>query len=176
MCAGCQAQFQIAARISDTVPGLTQLTNTIQIAAALPGVVDPYPSNNRTSWSGTVVPTYGVGLQPGTSAASGRPGTVITHTLRLTNTGNAPATFDLGLGSHTWNVVCTQTQVDLAPGAWVDVPVRVTIPPLASPAQLQDTVTVTATVRADSSKQAVAVLTTRADIARTYLPLLLRQP
>ena len=57
MCAGCQAQFQIAARISDTVPGLTLLTNTIQIAAALPEVVDPYPNNNRTSWSGTVVPT-----------------------------------------------------------------------------------------------------------------------
>ena len=174
MCAGCQAQFQISARISNTAPGLTQLTNTIQIAAALPGVADPYPSNNRASWSGAVAPTYGVDLQPGTSAASGRPGTVVTHTLRLTNTGNAPATFDLGPGSHIWSVVCTQTQVDLAPGAWVDVPVRVTIPPLVALAQLQDTVTITATVRDDSSKQAAAVLTTRADIARLYLPLLRR--
>jgi uncharacterized repeat protein (TIGR01451 family) len=57
MCTGCQTQFQIAARISDTVPGITQLTNTIQIATALPDIEDPYPSNNSASWSGTVVPT-----------------------------------------------------------------------------------------------------------------------
>ncbi len=107
LCAGCQAQFQVSARISDTVPGLTELTNTVQIAAALPDILDPYPANNRTSWSGTVIPTYGVGLEPATSEASGRPGTTVTHTLRLTNSGNAPATFDLGHGSAVWDVVST---------------------------------------------------------------------
>ncbi len=54
MCAGCQWQFLIEARIDKTVPGGTQLTNTAEIVDLVQGDVDPFSANNQSSWQGVV--------------------------------------------------------------------------------------------------------------------------
>ena len=76
----------------------------------------------------------------GNSARSGGPGEVVTHTLRVQNTGTHTDTFTLSVGGNVWVVTAPSSVGPLASGETADVEVQVTIP--STPA-LQDVVIAT---------------------------------
>ncbi len=99
------------------------------------------------------------------------PGTSLTATLRLTNTGNITDTFALTLSS-TWTV---EAPVSVTLGAWQGtlLPVRITVPPHAADGEAGDT-TLTAASRNDPAQQAAFTLHLEARWQRLYLPFLQR--
>jgi len=75
-----------------------------------------------------------VSLSPALTTAGGVPGTVVTHSYTITNSGNLPQTYTLGTSSlagwnaSTWVAGAPATSVTLAPGSSVPVNLRVAIP------------------------------------------------
>ena len=92
----------------------------------------------------TAANVYGATLAPSTAALAARPGSTVTYTLWLTNTGNITNTFDLALSGNTWPTQLSTSHVTLAAGAGTSLTVRVTLP-LGAPNGAQDTAGVTAT-------------------------------
>ncbi|MBU1879254.1 MAG: PKD domain-containing protein, partial [Chloroflexi bacterium] len=78
------------------------------------------------------VHNYAVAIAPTTVSASGDPGTVVSYTLQVTNTGTLPDVVELILGSHTWTTVLSDDSLTLAAGASESVEVWVTVPASAS--------------------------------------------
>ena len=111
-------------------------------------------------------------LEPMAAAGSGEPGTTVTYTLRLTNTGNAMGTFTLGYSGNTWSVqLSPPVSVTLTAGAGSDVVVRVMIPSTVT-SILSDTALVKVTGVGVSK---VSALTTQA-VFHVYLPVTFRHP
>ena len=115
---------------------------------------------------------YGVLLEPSAATRVGNPGMAVTHTLRLTNTGNTTDTFTLATSASAWTVNVPASVGPLAAGVGVEVPVVVHIPAGAPPGA-RDVVTVTATSQGDPTKTDASVLTTMTR-AKIYLPLVMR--
>jgi uncharacterized repeat protein (TIGR01451 family) len=125
-----------------------------------------------TAQVGTI--TRGVALAPSADAQASTPGTAVTYTLRVTNTGTAADTVSLSaMSSSTWTTTLVPPAVGLGAGAGADVEVVVAIP---ADAALNSTgvVTVTATSQADPTETAASVLTTTVKPFYIYLPLALR--
>ena len=118
---------------------------------------------------------YGVTLEPPTDAQSGAPGTTVTYTLRVTNTGNCTDTFDLSPSGGAWPVDLPRSVGPLAGSAGADVEVTVDIPATAADGD-DDTVIITAVSQSDGTKSAGSVLTTTAVVTcrAVYLPLVIR--
>ncbi len=129
-----------------------------------------------------VAAPYAVALTPATSVADGEPGSTVTHTLLVKNTGTLSATYALALTGAVWPATLAPAQVSLAGGASAPVTVTVTIPAEGTLLLLApDVVTVTATALNDPAVSAKAVLTTTLtpvvpppDVF-LFLPLVLRQ-
>ncbi len=105
----------------------------------------------------TVVPTAPVGWADA--------GQVVTHTLRVTNTGTLSDTFQVTMGSHNWPTQLSPNSLALAAGEGAEVTVVVSVPAGAA-GGAQDSVVVT--VRAPSDPRtppasAQATLTSRAN-------------
>jgi len=122
---------------------------------------------------------YGVMVIPSTDDRSGDPGTTVTYTLRVTNTGNTTDMFSVIVSGNTWVTTADPTTVGpLAAGESADVMVTVDIPTSAVGGDT-DSATVTITSQADATRSASSTLTTRApagieDGGDIYLPLVLR--
>ena len=118
---------------------------------------------------------YGVMVAAPTDAMSGEPGTTVTYTLRVTNTGNTVETFTLSKSSTVWTTDVPASAGPLASGEGADVQVVVHIPSDAAGGDF-DSATVTATSRSDPTQSDSSVLTTEAVVTRwyIYLPLILR--
>jgi uncharacterized membrane protein len=100
----------------------------------------------------------GVQIAPDHSA-SAQPGSIVTYTHILTNTGNGPDNFDLTHhSSQTW-IVAYDTPVTFAQGATMTVVVSVTVPSDAISGTV-DVTSITATSRLDLEVMAVALDTT----------------
>ena len=98
----------------------------------------------------TVNQVAGVELEPD-NAASVSPGTTITYTHTITNTGNGPDTFTLqATSSQGWLASFSPSSVPLAAGAAYPVVVTITVPSGAT-AGMVDTTTITATSQYDPS-------------------------
>lgn len=104
-------------------------------------------------------PTYGVALSPD-DAAEGLPGTTITYTLQITNTGTVSDTFTLDVSSE-WPASASLFLVALDGGASDTFTVAVQIPADAV-GGTWDVATVTAVSHGDSSVSAATQLTTTA--------------
>lgn len=104
--------------------------------------------------------SYGVILDPEAAAQSGAPGSVVTYTLALTNTGDLTDSFSFSAATASWPVGVPST-VTLDAGAGAEVVVTVAVPADAA-GGAADVVAVTATSAGDPSVSATAVLTTTA--------------
>ena len=109
----------------------------------------------------------GLALEPSVMAQSGAPGTSVTYTLHLTNTGDMTDTFALHHVGNTWDVhLWPAIGITLTPNVGSDVMVRVTIP-LTVTGRLSDTVRVEVM---GIGVYGVSVLTTQV-IFQIYVPL-----
>jgi hypothetical protein len=122
----------------------------------------------------TVIPGFGVSLEPAILSGAGYPGDIITYTLHLTNTGDLTDTFEISFAGNLWQVTVPVTSVELAAGQSVEVFVYVTVADTALPGE-QDVVTITATSQGDPAQFAQAELTTRAAYVRVFLPVIRKE-
>jgi hypothetical protein len=102
---------------------------------------------------------FGVMMHPVADACPGDPGTAVTHTLQVTNTGNTTDTFDVAVGGNTWVISTPTTLGPLPTRAKVNVVIVVNIPSDAV-GGIIDTATVTVTSQSDNAQSATATLTT----------------
>ncbi len=124
-------------------------------------------------------PEYGVALTPATAVQSGAPGSIVSYTLTLSNTGNVADTFSFssaaptsgGMPATTWPVTLP-APVSLGAGETAQVTVGVTIP-ANTPANASNVTIVTATSSGNGDVSASATLTT---IAATVNGVLLHPP
>jgi PKD repeat protein/uncharacterized membrane protein len=102
----------------------------------------------------------GVYLDPPYAALKDNPGSTVTYTLFLSNTGNCQDTFSIAL-THLWETTAPTTIGPLEARSGTDMVVTVEIPPDAQEGDY-DVVTITATSQAYSLTFANSVLTTTA--------------
>ncbi len=140
-----------------------------------PSATAAYDLTTLTTTAGAV---YGVALAPVTAAQSGMPGTVVSYTLTVTNTGNITDVFSFTASGDKWTVVLP-SPVTLDMGESADVMVTVEIPSDAA-AGANDVVTITATSTGDAGVSASSTLTTTAEVEPDpdpefilYLPVIL---
>ncbi len=141
--------------------GVPEVTQPGQYYATL--VVNSDPVNRSIGIPVTMtVTSYGVTLEPPIDAKSGDPGTTVTYTLRVTNTGLTADTFDVTTSGHTWMTMTPATVGPLVAGAGADMDVTVTIPTTAA-GSAQDVAIITVTSQGDNTQSAMATLTTTAN-------------
>jgi hypothetical protein len=121
----------------------------------------------------SVTPISGIILSKDDSL-TGRPGTTVTYTLWITNSGNVTDTFDIQLAGNLWSSVLSTASKTLAAGEQGSVSVAVEIPYGAAHLEY-DAVTVRAVSRSDGTKSDTAVLTTfsRVFSSTVHLPIVL---
>ena len=108
----------------------------------------------------------GVALTPSAATQSGNPGTSVTYTLALTNTGNAQDTFIMTVGSTAFTTTATPATVGpLNSGVTRTVTVTVQIPANAA-GGASNVAIVTAASLGDATKSASSTLTTTANTVR----------
>jgi len=111
----------------------------------------------------TAVLSYGVQLRAEPSAGESLPGSPLTYTLWVTNTGGAADTFDLAVSGNVWTTTVVTVVGPLAAGAGVPLDLRVDVPASAA-LGATDTVRLTVASQADPAISAqVAVTTTAVD-------------
>lgn len=103
---------------------------------------------------------YTVALTPASSSGSGLPGTVVTYTLQITNTGESPDAFDIS-AQFAWPVTLNWTPGAFAVGETRLVTATVQVPAGALAGE-EDTATITVTSQGDASQIASAALVTTA--------------
>jgi hypothetical protein len=112
----------------------------------------------------TVVPTYGVDALTADADLSGEPGTTVTYTVEVHNTGDITDTYDLSVSGNSWTTMLSDSSVTLGPGASATVWVTVAIPGTAGDGEM-DTATVTAESQTDGSVTDSVDLTTTAEVS-----------
>ena len=127
------------------------------------------PSISYDTATGTtaasIVPN--VSLKSTGSTKTAEPGTTVTHTIYLTNTGSHQDTFSLSLSGYQWPTTAPATTPALAPQASTIIPIIVHIPAMEQRSQgdlPSDSVTLTATSSWDVSVQAQVTVHTIADL------------
>jgi parallel beta-helix repeat protein len=99
-------------------------------------------------------PTAGVEISISPTTRSGSPGTKLSYTVTVTNTGSATDTFDLSIhGGTGWSPKLSNGSLTLDAGTSGDVTLEVTVPIWAATGQ-STTITITATSMADLSVSA----------------------
>jgi hypothetical protein len=116
--------------------------------------------NSQLTTSANAV--YAVTMEPHSQSASGDPGAVVTHTLRVTNTGNCEDTMNLAITGDIWPTVAPSTTGPLARDAGADVDIGVTVP-ACTPGGDSDALEVTVTSQHDGTAVDSAALTTEAN-------------
>ena len=119
-----------------------------------------------------VSPIYAVELS-GDDSLTGRPGTTVSYTLWVTNSGNVADKFDLETSGNVWATALSVSSVSLAVGERVAIKIAVSIPETAANFE-NDQVTMTAVSGHDGTKSDTAVLTTYSIKSQNkiFLPLL----
>lgn len=155
---------------------------TVQVAPnALAGATDQVLITATSSGGGVSASTaltttanvvYGVGLAPLNAFLVGDAGQTLTYTLRLTNTGNTPTSFNMTYQAGTWPVTLTPSSLGpLDAFAGADVTVEAGIPLGASGSQ---SVVITATAQGGSQPTSAAHFTVYVATVKLFLPIALR--
>jgi len=156
--------------ITATAPTLPQVITNTALVGSL--TADPDLSNNSASVTTTISPVRGVSLAPASARLAAVPGSAVTYTLTLTNTGNISDTYDVLLSGNTFTVTAPASLGPLNANVGANFVVIVTVP-LTATSGSTDSVTVTARSRGDTSQIAIVTLTTQAVAsAKLYLPLI----
>ena len=106
----------------------------------------------------------GLELLPPTAAQSGEPGTTVTYTMSVTNTGTCGDTFTVTLSGNTWPTDVPVEVGPLAPDAGAAFDVAVDIPPGANDGDW-DEATITLASQIDPATTDSSVLTTTAVVS-----------
>jgi hypothetical protein len=109
-------------------------------------------------------------LDPPSTTKSGLPGTAVTYTLWITNSGGTASitdTFTLGHAGHQWPVDLSMTKILLPGSAGTDVVVSVTIP--FTPTATSDTVIITVDYQGSLLARSSRLTT---NFFRVYLPVI----
>jgi uncharacterized repeat protein (TIGR01451 family) len=158
-------------------PNVTQLENTAIIGDDGSNGPDQNPADNTATDTTPVNSFYGGDLS-GNEALTGTPGTTVTYTVVITNTGNNDDFFDLTIGGNNWPATLSQTTVGLAAGTSATFQVVVEIPEGAGDGE-SDVVTVTVTSQGEESQSDTASLTTTAEVEmdgyQLFMPVVIRQ-
>lgn len=169
----------ISAQIAADAP-VGVLTNTATITAT---ELDPTATSNTDRAKIDVVHLPGVALGPD-HAGSADPGSIVTYTHVLTNTGDDPDLFTLDAassqgwtvtlmdGAHSAGTLSLPLQLDA--GAQTSFVVSITVPVDSS--GLTDVTTITATSQADTSVRAAATDTTDVAVWAPNVPVLQAPP
>ncbi len=113
--------------------------------------------------------SYSVTLTPTLDVRLGIPGSTVTYTLRLTNTGNCTDTFTVTI-SASWPVETPATVGPLEPGEAATVPVTVTIP-IGTRNGDSDAAIVSFTSQHNPLVRGSSTLTTTVQAWQIYLPI-----
>ena len=145
------------------LPGGTAALPYARDVATFTVVARSSPSISATARLTTTRNTYTVTIAPLAATQIAEPGTAVTYTLRVTNTGNITDTFDLTQTSSlsVWPVSLFPLNVlSLTATSGVSVSVVITIP-MGTDGGITNYTHVTATSTADRAQWASAILTTR---------------
>lgn len=115
----------------------------------------------------------GVVIAPTAAAQSAPPGSTVTYTVRVTNTGSTADVFTMTVSGNVWptSILVNGSGtglLPLAPGAGQNVQIEVSIPLTATGRDVAQFTTVS---QADPGVSAAATLTTSV-LLRTYLPII----
>ncbi len=125
---------------------------------------------------------YGLALAPATGGQAGNPGTTVTYTLTMTNTGNLTDTYGVTVSGAVFSTLATPAVMGpLAANASATLTISVQIPANAT-GGMTDVATITARSQGDASQSATATLTTTVVAVpitggpKVYLPLIFNNP
>jgi uncharacterized repeat protein (TIGR01451 family) len=165
-----------AVEVSVTVPANAAGGSQATVQVTARSLSDPRtpPAQATATLTTRANALYGVGLGAGITQQAAEAGTVVTYTLRVTNTGNVVDTFVFTRTAAGWPTVISPAQQKIARGGWRTVLVRVTVPSGATAEMPPDVAVIRAVSQGDPARMAEVALTTRAVGYRVYLPLLLR--
>lgn len=141
------------------ITGLTLVLLSLLALSVMPALAQPQPAP---------LAAPGVTLS-GPDTKSGTPGSNVTFTLSLENTGDASDTFDLSVGGGAWTSQISPASLTLDANASTTVTVVVSILASASPRDT-DTVTVVAASQTDPAINASLLLTTTAVAPTATVP------
>jgi uncharacterized membrane protein len=110
----------------------------------------------------TASTVFGVAVAPETAQQWGDPGSTVTYTVVVTNTGNCPDSFDVTVSGNNWTTQAPATVGPIPVGDGEEVDVRVTITDTASCGQ-SDTAIVTVAAQGDANISDTSRLTTTAN-------------
>ncbi|MBP1465160.1 hypothetical protein EYB53_005525, partial [Candidatus Chloroploca sp. M-50] len=148
----------LAVTVTIPVTATGGMLDTVVVTATSEADPGTPPATATSTLTTTAEATYGVTLLPPDTAQTALPGTVVTYTLALTNTGNLTDSVSLSTAGNAWPVTLPPT-VTLAAGEGTNLAVTVTIPVTAS-GGITDTVTITATSSGNPGTTAQSVLAT----------------
>jgi uncharacterized delta-60 repeat protein/uncharacterized repeat protein (TIGR01451 family) len=156
---------------STAVSGIVERSTLIATSHADNQIEDT--ATNTTTVVGAVI-ARGVKLAPD-QAGTAAPGTTITYTHTLTNTGNVPDTFDITHASHQGWTVTHGTPIALGAGQTTTLGIVLTVPSTATNGTV-DSMVITATSKAD--EDAYDRVTDRTTVVAgtwwVHLPVVLR--
>jgi hypothetical protein len=113
-------------------------------------------------------PFYEISLSAPSFWGYGMPGTSLTYSIIVKNTGQESDTFKIAKSSSQWETALSSTSASLEVGESAKIEIQVTIPPTAA-LDSSDTATINLTSQSDPSVTTSANITTYAAIT-TYLP------
>jgi uncharacterized repeat protein (TIGR01451 family) len=154
---------------ADLEPGQV-LVNQIDAYGESPNDIDPDLTNNHAEYAVTL-PLASVSLAPPSQTASATPGSTVTYSFILTNTGNMADTFAIS-ATGVWTTQLSATSSgELLPGDSFTFTLQVTVPTGAQEGQ-QDTAQVTVQSGNETTVQASANVTTTAAYIKLWLPII----
>jgi hypothetical protein len=115
---------------------------------------------------------YGVELTVESNTLSGEPGSEVTYTVMIKNSGNVTDSFGIAAGTHIWDVDMPTVVGPFEPAESHPFEIAITIPPDAGDGD-SDSVIITASSQGNPAVNAEIILTTEAIIEKylIYLPL-----
>ncbi|MCC7359651.1 MAG: S8 family serine peptidase [Anaerolineales bacterium] len=145
------------------------LTNTVVSSVDNPG------SKVNSAAEDLYVLTRGVTVTPDTGGQVVLPGTTLTYTLRVTNTGEITDTFDITVGvtGAAFTTTVPSTVGPLGVGGGADLNVVVQVPGNAADGA-SSVATVTATSQGDGAVSDSSVLTTLVALVKLYMPFIFK--
>ncbi|MFQ5615989.1 MAG: hypothetical protein ACE5GO_05975, partial [Anaerolineales bacterium] len=106
-----------------------------------------------------VNPNFGAAVAPGVAAQTGDPGSTVTYTLLVTNTGDTAEAFDVGVSGNLWGTAAPSTAGPLPAGTGAPLTITAAIPPGAM-GGVTDRAAITIRSQSDPTQTITAALTT----------------